>query len=395
VSAGIFLDQARARAVLERALATGRFPPTFLFHGPPGTGKEEAALAFAQALNCTTWTAGALPDLFAPAPAPTPLEGPSDQARLGGCGSCGSCLRIGRYVHPDVIVRLPLPRPRDVEAADPSEALRFKAEHPWRDPDIQGGNLSIGIEDVRAVLHGLGYPPVEAQWRVILFREAERLSEEAQNALLKSLEEPPARTLFILTTAQPEALLPTVRSRCRSVPFGPLPVEVISAWLCEQGLESGSGPDPARLARGSMKRALRILEEGVPGRAEALELLKGAATGQRLQALEQASGLVFRSSGDAWTQARAVLDELLSLVRDLAAIQTGERNLLNPDLAEQLEEIARRLSPVAVLRAIEAVTEARGEVDGFVNLALIHTTLFEALTVLAAPDAAAPGARCC
>ncbi len=393
MSAGAFLDQARARAVLERALATGRFAPSYLFHGPPGTGKEEAALAFAQALNCTTWTAGALPDLFAPAPAPTPLEGRDEQSRLGGCGSCGSCLRIGRYLHPDVIVRLPLPRPREDEAADPSEALRFKAEHPWRDPDIQGGNLSIGIKDVRAVLRGLGYPPVEAQWRVIIFREAERLGEEAQNTLLKSLEEPPARTLFILTTAQPEALLPTVRSRCQSIPFGPLPVEVISSWLRGQGLETGDGPDPAQLARGSLKRALRILEEGVPGRAEALALLEEAAAGRRLQALERASGLVFRSAGDAWNQARAVLDELLSLVRDLAAIQAGEGALLNPDVAGRLEGIARRLPPAAVLKAIEAVAEARGEVDGFVNLALIYATLSEALSVLAAGDAATPGAH--
>ena len=221
MSAGAFLDQARARAILERALATGRFAPAYLFHGPAGTGKEEAALAFAQALNCTTWKADALPDLFAPAPAPRPDEGGVERPRLGGCGICGSCLRIARYVHPDVIVRLPLPRPRNGEAADPSDALRFKAEHPWRDPPLEGGNLSIGIEDVRAVLRGLGMPPVEAWWRIILFREAERLSEQAQNALLKSLEEPPANTLFILTTSQPDSLLPTVRSRCRSVPALP------------------------------------------------------------------------------------------------------------------------------------------------------------------------------
>jgi len=184
-----------------------------------------------------------------------------------------------------------------------------------------------------------------------------------------------------------------VRSRCQSIPFGPLPVEVISSWLRGQGLETGDGPDPAQLARGSLKRALRILEEGVPGRAEALALLEEAAAGRRLQALERASGLVFRSAGDAWNQARAVLDELLSLVRDLAAIQAGEGALLNPDVAGRLEGIARRLPPAAVLKAIEAVAEARGEVDGFVNLALIYATLSEALSVLAAGDAATPGAH--
>ena len=139
--------------------------------------------------------------------------------------------------------------------------------------------------------------------------------------------------------------------------------------------------------RGSLKRALHILEEGVPGREEALRLLEEAATGRRRPALERAAGLVFRSAGDAYNDARALLDELLSQVRDLAALQAGEVGLLNPDLVDRLSTIAGRIPPAAVLNALEAVTRARREVDGFVNLALIYATLSEALGVLAAGGA--------
>lgn len=390
MSAGPLLDQSRARSLLEQALRSGHLADAWLFVGPPGVGKEEAALALARALVCAAAPAAG-PDLFAP----LPVEGgATDRPRLGGCGACESCLRIDRYAHPDVIVRLPLPRPKEGGPADPSEALAYKAQNPYRDPPLSGGNLAIGIEDVRAVRRGLGYPPVEAEARVIVFREAERMTEDAQNALLKSLEEPPADTCFILTTSQPEALLPTIRSRCRTIPFGPLPAEVIAGWLRERGLEPKTGvPDPAVLARGSLKRALRILEEGVPGRDEALRLLEEAATGRRRPALERAAGLVFRSAGDAYNDARSLLDELLSQVRDLAALQAGEVGLLNPDLADRLSEVAGRVPPAAVLQALEATTRARREVDGFVNLALIYATLSEALSVLAAGGAAVADAR--
>ena len=121
MSAGPLLDQSRARALLEQALRSGHLADAWLFVGPHGVGKEEAALAFARALDCTA-APGSGPDLFAPLPAG---EAAADRPRLGGCGACETCLRIDRYTHPDVIVRLPLPRPKENGPADPSEALSF------------------------------------------------------------------------------------------------------------------------------------------------------------------------------------------------------------------------------------------------------------------------------
>ena len=384
MSTGPFLDQQRARSVLEQCLETGRVPPALLFVGPSGAGKEEAAIAFTQALNCESRRApDSAPDLFgAPAREPTL----TDQTGLGGCGICSSCMRIGRHLHPDVVVRLPLPRPKGNprEPADPTDALTYKAEHPWRDPSIEG-SLSIGIADVRAVIPQLAYPPSEGDRRVMVFREAERMTDEAQNALLKSLEEPPSHTVFILTTHQPERLLPTVRSRCQRVPFGPLPEEVIESCLRDLGVESASGTVPAAVARGNLKRAILVAEEGVAGRDDALQILQWAAQGARSAALEFAVGFTFKSGGAALADARNVLDELVSLTRDLATMTSDDATrLLNPDKVELLEGITTHASSETCLGALKAAVKARGEVDRNVNLALIYSTLAEALRPLGA-----------
>jgi DNA polymerase-3 subunit delta' len=382
VSVGRFLDQQRARQILERGLTTGQLPSSFLFTGPRGVGKEEAALAFAKALNCrSSATDGA--DLFATIPGPVDVS-EAGNARLGGCGVCASCSRIDRYVHPDVLVRLPLPKEknsRPEDPSDPTEALAFKAENPWRDPQLTGGNLEIRVGDVRAIVRELAYAPVEGARRIVIFREADRMNHAAQNALLKSLEEPPAHTLFVLTTHQPEALLPTVRSRCRRVPFGPLPAEVIATWLAENRIESKTGIDPAAMARGSLKRAIGIAEEGVPGRAQALQILTWAVDGNRRDALAWAGEYVFKSGGGAWTEARQILEEVVSLTRDLAALESGERaSLHNPDQADLLRRIARGSPPGTGLSALQAAVVARGEVDRNINLALIYSTLSVALS---------------
>lgn len=386
MSAGPFLDQSRARGLLEQALFTGEIPPALLFSGPPGVGKEEAALELARALNCVGGRGGPQSDLFGQVDqgVEQDAEAEPEGTVLGGCGTCTACERIGRYSHPDVIVRLPLPRPKKKdEPADPTEALEYKAQNPYADPDIPGANLTIGIADVRAVIGQLAYAPVEGGKRVVIFREAEMMTVEAQNALLKSLEEPPAHTHFILTTSRPNRLLPTVRSRCRTAYFGPLPRETITSYLEDQGIGSPDGLDIAALARGSMKRAIEIARGAVPGREEALQLLSWASEGRKRKALAWAADYTFKSGKGAQVVARQVLDELVSLTRDIAVLQAGSGvPLLNPDMAEFLTTVVEKAPGGGPAKALTAVFEARGEVDRFINLALIYATLFEALRPL-------------
>ncbi len=386
MAAGRFLDHERPRTLLENVLRAGTMPPAWLFTGPHGVGKEEAALEMAMAVNCTASLPGPGLDLFtAPAaevtePGRTGGTEPGEY-RLGGCRVCSSCARIARYVHPDVIVRLPLPATRGnpTQPSDPSEALAFKAAHPYRDPVVTGGNLAIRIADVRDVIAKLGLAPVEGERRVVIFREAELMTDEAQNALLKSLEEPPTHTLFVLTTDRPQRLLPTIRSRCRTVYFGPLSADVIAGWLRERGVDSELEHLPA-LARGSLKRALDIAGGQIPGRSEALQLLEWAAAGERVKALRWSAEQTFRSGQGAQTVAREVVAELLSLIRDVAALQSGEEALQNPDQAELLHRMAAALPPEAGQKALAVTLQACGEVDSFVNLALIYASLYEAIS---------------
>jgi DNA polymerase III subunit delta' len=168
------LGQDRVIAQLRAAITRGRVHHAYLFTGPPGSGKRATALAFASALNC--------------------LAHP-DEPLGEGCDSCDACSRIAAGIHPDVVT---LAR--------------------------EGAAQIVPIESIRAnVIARVGLPPHEARMRVFVVDEATALQGAAANALLKTLEEPPARTMFVLATTAPEQLLPTIRSRCQRIHFTPAP----------------------------------------------------------------------------------------------------------------------------------------------------------------------------
>ena len=151
----------------------------------------------------------------------------------------------------------------------------------------------------------------------------------------------------------------------------------------EHRIASGDEMNVAQLARGSLKRAICIAEGVVPGREEAVRLLSWAVEGRNREALAWAAGYTFKTSGVMLTEARSVLEELLSLARDVAVVQSGGKvALMNPDRADMLRDVGRRAPDGAGLQALEAVADACGEVDSNVNLALIYATLFDALIPL-------------
>lgn len=203
--------------VLGRALQSGCLPHALLFSGAAGLGKGEAAAAVARALVCQAAGAGA----------------------VGGCGACLDCRQAGAGTHPDVR---------------------------WVTP--AGG--SIRIDQVREVVREAHLRPFRGRGRVFVFRDAERMTEEAANSLLKVLEEPPAQTRFILLTAVPGALLPTVRSRCQEVVFRPLPEEAVAAALVGEGALEEEALRVARLTGGNPGLARRLL--GSPELRRAVEL---------------------------------------------------------------------------------------------------------------------------
>ncbi len=199
------LGQDHVLARLREAQARRRLPHAYLFVGPEGVGRETVAHAFFWRLICSEEKA---------------------------CGECSPCRKFLKGVHPDVEI-------------------------------LEPRGQSIKIEQVRALESKLHFRPLEAERRLILVPQAELLTREAANALLKSLEEPPPYTLFVLLSQTTEALLPTIVSRCQVVRFRPLPREIISHLLqkrFERLPEEAEGLSV--LAEGSIGRALRLAEKG-------------------------------------------------------------------------------------------------------------------------------------
>jgi DNA polymerase-3 subunit delta' len=221
-------SQPTALQTLRRALSLGRVHHAYLFDGPDGVGKERAAFGLAQALVCERRTPGS----------------------ADACGTCSACTRAiprpgeDRPIHPDVVVL-------ERGLYDPATIGR-------RAPESQ----DISIDQVRTlVLTRSSFPPYEGRAKVFIVRRAEELSVAAANALLKTLEEPGARTHFVLLCSSGDALLATIRSRTQRVRFGALPDEVIAELLQERGVERERATAIARLAGGTVAAALALSDD--------------------------------------------------------------------------------------------------------------------------------------
>ncbi len=302
------------RALLARAVASGTVPHSLLFDGPDGVGKRTCALDLAAALNCLTRTDG------------------------WACGACSACTRMARGAHPDVIVLAP------------------------NDKGV------IAVDMVRDVIASASYRPFEARRRVVVIDEADRMPPGAQNALLKTLEEPPPSSMIVLVTARPDALLDTVRSRCPRFRFGPLSTADVAEVLGRlRGMDEDAATALAAAAGGSVGRAL-VAEAGVAGeaRAVALAVLQGVAgRPSASQRLGVAQRLVDTPKKKGGASERDLLlqrlEAMAGLLRDMGGVKAGAEAgvLASPDLAQPLASLAAHYDGVRLTRAFHCVDEAR------------------------------------
>ncbi len=262
-----------------------------------------AAMAVAQAMNCLETKPGVI----------SAADLPAD---WDACGVCPACTRIARGVHPDVLVL---------------------------EPNDKG---NIKIDQVRDAIDRAAYRPFEGRARVTIIDQADGLERSAQNALLKILEEPPSSSLFMLVTAWPDLLLPTVRSRCPQLRFRPLDASDVSAILVRLGTPEKDAVAVAALADGSVTRALEITESDIAGaRDVALRVLEHAAASDDVKRrMESAKELVAKGSGPASAerdQLAVTLRAMSSLLRDVSAIAlSADRAVLaHPDLVRPLERL--------------------------------------------------------
>ena len=314
------------------AATRASLPPSLIFAGPEGVGKRASALALAQFVNCPTRVQS--PDLAAPDLLNQDLAAP-DLLNNDACGTCASCTRIARLVHADVFLVEP------------------------------GDTGVIKVDQVREVVERTAYRPFEGRRRVVIVDEADAMLSEAQNALLKTLEEPPSASMFVLVTSRPDELLPTVRSRCQRLRFGRLSAGDIAAVLMKvHDFSSADAHAAASAADGSIGLALEggaaALVEAREAAAEVLQHVAGTRDPRRR--LDSAKVL---SDGGDRDELRRRLRALASMVRDLGAIgaRADERCLANADLQEPLRQLAGSFDRERVSNAFAAIDRALEAID--------------------------------
>ena len=293
---------------LSRSFQAGSVVHAFLIHGDEGCGKKTLAQTMSMALHCTG-------------------EGEKP------CLECGPCRRMLMGVHPDHI-------------------------------EVASDSSVISVKMVRDLIDRLAEKPYEGGWRTVIIHDAEKMNEAAQNALLKTLEEPDGRTAFFLLTAHPEGLLATIRSRCRPVFMPRLSEEVIASELIGRGMSEGRARYAARLSQGVMGRAIALCREDDPYFAWRDEAVKLMQTLRRKDDVPRAAS--------AWNEKRkpedcqAFLDALETVLRDVMRVQSGLAPF-DGQIQEALEEMAGHFTIDRIACIMEEAVRVRKRLGAHVQ----------------------------
>jgi DNA polymerase-3 subunit delta' len=299
--------------LLRQSIVSGRLAHAYLISGPPQTGKTRLARVLAQAVNCTQ-------------------QDPP-------CGRCVSCQKIARDAHPDVQV---------IEG--------------------KGAGGSIKIEQIRTLQREAILAPYEGRYRVLILRRADLATLEAANSLLKTLEEPPAHVILVLTAVQVDALPATVVSRCQRIDLRPVSSQVIEGALLEKGLPPAKARLLARLAGGRIGWAFGASEDEaiLQRRQQQLDQLVALLSTGRVERLDFA----WKASRDP-IAAREELELWASWWHDLLLLNGQDPDhVLNTDRLDELQSWVEQSSLAQVWAMLEALQSTLDQLDANVNTRL-------------------------
>jgi DNA polymerase III subunit delta' len=307
--------------MLQRDLAQGRERHAYLFTGPTGVGKRTLVDEFARALLCA-------------APAPP-------------CDACRACRLAAKAGHPDLFTVAPEISGKRVRAA------------------------KIKIEPIRQLIYSLALKPVEARRRVARLLNFEAANAESQNALLKTLEEPPGNVVVLLTAERADDLLPTIVSRCEVVALRPLPLATVrEALMARWGVPADRADWLAHLSGGRLGWAVRMHDDeaALDERAQRLEDLARLLRATRVERMAYADQLTKGSSLD---RIQETLDLWLGFWRDVLLLSAGaDVPLANPDREADVRRLAQAVSPARVGQLIAALRQTGTLLEKNVNARL-------------------------
>lgn len=321
------LGQNEVITLLKELISKDKLPHAALFVGIPGTGKTTTAFALTQAINC---------------------QNPVDAE---GCGECRICRQLRGNNFPDI------------------EIVRPDGQH-------------TKIEQVRELERKLGFKPLAEGTRVSVIQEAEKMTPEAANAFLKTLEEPPDDNMLILNVIEPLNLLPTIVSRCQKFRFRPISVQLIIEQLKERlGLEEEKAVVVAKLSDGSLGRAFSMAEtDFLDKREEYIFKLMNLAGLSSVQVLEMAVELARETKGkDLGTLEKELsgTSGLLSIwkswYRDLLVVKVNgsEEYLVNVDFSHKLKKVCKNHKIDNLTKSFKILERAQSELSKARNLELM------------------------
>jgi DNA polymerase-3 subunit delta' len=314
-----FIGNPRVVDIILRAVDQGRLPHAMIFAGPAGVGKRTLALLLSRLLNC--------------------LSPRDNQA----CGVCGSCRKIEAASHPDV-------------------------------REIQPEGNFIKIETVRELIAEIAYQPFEGRFRVVIFDGADQMKKETHNSLLKTLEEPPSRTILILVTTKPYLLLDTIRSRARILQFGSIPHAQIESHLIKAAIRQ---PEEARLAALFSNGSLAAALEFDPTRYQAsrARALRFVTLILQRGGFAEASPLAAEVAKDKelfpiW------IESVLSLLQDIYFAGVAPERIVQRDIRGEIDKLAHVAPHSAVVSAIDALRGLRSGTRNNENRQIAVEALF-------------------
>ena len=363
------IGQSRLKSLLQRTIESKQLAQSYLFFGSDGVGKDAVAIEFAKAINC--------------------------EKQIGvACDECSICKKISQLQHPNLKLVFALPTTKESDDEDSSERkvkddsvlsklsnsvveeiqsqLEEKANNPYFHIAIEKAN-AIRIASIREIKRELSLSLFAEGKRVVIIFDAHLMNEEAQNAFLKTLEEPPPSTIIILTTSRIDKLKQTIISRCQQVQFDLLKEsEITNALIERKSISESQAKIIAQLANGNYAQALELLGEDLPARREhLLNFLRALATKSIAEISAEAESIAKDFSKQELSQ---YLTLMLFWFRDVFMLQNGG-TIINADQRESLQKFVQRYPTLDTQKAISSIENALSLALKNVYIRLVLTTL--------------------